>query len=90
MSTTSARPRRWKRIEYEQLIDRGMFQPGERLELLGGQLIVREPQGGAHALGIELVAEVLRKAFGATARVRVQPPIALDERARSPSRMCRS
>ena len=79
MSTASARTRRWKRIEYEQLIDRGIFQPGERLELIGGQLVVREPQGGAHALGIELVAEALREAFGATARVRVQLPIALDD-----------
>jgi Uma2 family endonuclease len=79
MSTASARTRRWKRVEYEQLIDRGIFQPGERLELIGGQLLVREPQGGAHALGIELVAEALREAFGTTARVRVQLPIALDE-----------
>ncbi len=79
MSTASAHTRRWKRIEYEQLIDRGVFQPGERLELIGGQLLVREPQGGAHALGIELVAEALREAFGAVARVRVQLPIALDD-----------
>jgi Uma2 family endonuclease len=79
MSTESAHIRRWKRVEYEQLIDRGIFQPGERLELIGGQLLVREPQGGAHALGIELVAETLREAFGTTARVRVQLPIALDE-----------
>jgi len=79
MSSARTRTRRWKRIEYDKLIDRGCFEPGERLELLGGQLIVREPQGGAHALGIELVAEVLREAFGATARVRVQLPIALDE-----------
>jgi Uma2 family endonuclease len=78
VSTASA-PRRWKRVEYEQLIDRGIFQPGERLELIGGQLLIREPQGGAHALGIELVAEALREAFGSAARVRVQLPIALDE-----------
>jgi len=79
MSTASARPRRWKRIEYERLIDRGIFQPGERIELIGGQLLVREPQGGAHALGVELVAEALREVFGVAARVRVQLPIALDE-----------
>jgi len=79
VSTTSTRTRRWKRIEYERLIDRGIFQPGERLELIGGQLLVREPQGGAHALGIELVAEALREAFGVAARIRVQLPIALDE-----------
>jgi Uma2 family endonuclease len=79
MSTASARARRWRRIEYEQMIDRGMFQPGERLELIGGQLLVREPQGGEHALGVELVGEALREPFGVAARVRVQLPIALDE-----------
>jgi Uma2 family endonuclease len=79
VSTASARTRRWKRTEYDQLIDRGIFQPGERLELLGGQLIVREPQGGAHALGVELVAEALREAFGPAARIRVQLPVALDD-----------
>ena len=61
------------------MIDRGIFHPGERLELVGGELVVREPQGGAHALGIELVADALEQAFGATARVRVQLPIALDD-----------
>ena len=79
MSTASARPRRWKRIEYEHLIERGIFQPGEPLELIGGQLVVREPQGGAHALGVELVVEALREVFAVAARVRVQLPIALDE-----------
>jgi len=30
---TRVRLRRWKRVEYERLIEVGMFQPGERLEL---------------------------------------------------------
>jgi hypothetical protein len=30
-----ARPRRWTRVEYERLIELGVFQPGERLELIG-------------------------------------------------------
>ena len=33
---------------------RGSFRPDERLELLGGQLVVREPQGSRHAVAIEL------------------------------------
>jgi Uma2 family endonuclease len=79
VSTTAARTRRWTRVEYDQLIDQGIFQPGERLDLIGGQLLVREPQGGAHAFAIELAAEALRAAFGSAARVRVQLPVALDE-----------
>jgi len=30
----SPRIRRWTRLEYDRLIDLGVFQPGERLELL--------------------------------------------------------
>jgi Uma2 family endonuclease len=40
-----AKTRRWTRVEYERLVELGVFQPGERLELLDGQLVVREPQG---------------------------------------------
>jgi Uma2 family endonuclease len=79
MKTTYPRTRRWTRFEYDRLIDKGMFQPGERLELLAGNLVVREPQGDPHTLAVELVNEALRTAFGPEWRVRVQLPIALDE-----------
>ena len=71
--------RRWTRREYERLIDLGVFQPDERLELIGGELTVREPQGGPHSLAMELSGDALRSAFGQRWRVRVQLPVALDE-----------
>jgi len=79
MKTTYARTRRWTRAEYDRLIDKRVFRPDERLELLAGQLVVREAQGDTHALAIELVNEALRTAFGPEWRVRVQLPVALDE-----------
>ena len=79
MSIGGARIRRWKRIEYERLIDCEVFQPGERIELIGGQLLIREPQSGPDAFAIELAADALRAAFGPSARVRVRLPIALDD-----------
>ena len=79
MQTTYPRTRRWTRAEYDRLIDKGVFQPDERLELLAGHLVVREPQGGPHILAIERLNEVLRVAFGPEWRVRVQLPIALDD-----------
>ena len=39
------RTKRWTRVEYERLIDLGAFAPEDRVELIGGQLVVREPQG---------------------------------------------
>ena len=52
--------RRWTRREYERLIDLGVFQPDERLELIGGELTVREPQGGPHSLAMELSGDGAR------------------------------
>ena len=41
--------RRWKRLEYERLVEQGTFH-GEHLELLDGLLVVREPQGSRELL----------------------------------------
>jgi hypothetical protein len=38
-------------LEYERLIDLGAFQPGDRVELVGGDLMVCEPQGTPHVTG---------------------------------------
>jgi Uma2 family endonuclease len=78
MKATYPRTRRWTRAEYDRLSELGMFQAGERLELLAGNLVVREPQGDPHTLAVELANEALRTAFGREWRVRVQLPIALD------------
>ena len=79
MTTIAVKTRRWTRVEYEKLVETGFFQPGEKLELLGGDLIVREPQATPHATGIRLAEEALRLAFGAEWDVRSQLPVALDD-----------
>jgi len=80
MQTFHPRTRRWTRIEYDRLIDKGIFQPGERLELLAGQLVVRDPQGTPHATGIRLVTRALREVFDEDRWiVDMQLPVALDE-----------
>ena len=73
------RARRWTRVEYERLIDLGVFQPGERLELLDGALVVREPQGSRHAAAIRKVLDAFRAAFGAAWQIDSQLPLALDD-----------
>jgi len=70
--------RRWTRAEYDRLIDLGIFQPGERLELLDGWLVLREPQGTEHSAAIRRVLDVLRLTLG-TWRIDSQLPIALDD-----------
>ena len=79
MTLSSVRTKYWTRVEYERLVDLGAFRPGERLELVGGALVVREPQGGPHATAVGLAEDALREAFGAGWTVRARSPIALDE-----------
>lgn len=71
--------KRWTRLEYDRLIEKGAFGPEDRIELLGGALVVREPQGSPHAMGIRMAEEALRRAFATGWDVRVQLPVALDE-----------
>jgi Uma2 family endonuclease len=75
----SAKTRQWTRLEYERLIKIGVFRPDERLELIAGELTVREPQGGPHSLAMEMVGDALRSVFGPGWRVRAQLPVALDD-----------
>jgi len=79
MATYPARTRRWTRAEYERLIDIGVFRADEPVELLGGELIVSEPQNSAHYTAIGLVEDALRAALEPGWLVRSQGPIALDD-----------
>jgi Uma2 family endonuclease len=80
MEAYPVRTRRWSRREYEQLVERGFFRCDERLELLDGLLLVKEPQSSSHMTALRLVEEALRIAFGAGWDVRAQGPVALDRR----------
>ena len=70
--------RRWTRAEYDRLIELGAFESGERLELIDGFLVVREPQGVRHSTGIRRVLAALRHALGPDWQIDSQLPLALD------------
>jgi Uma2 family endonuclease len=73
------RQRPIKRVEYERLTEQGFFDSDERVELLDGLLVVREPQHAPHATAVRLVVKALRAAFGPGWLVDSQLPIALDD-----------
>jgi len=70
--------RRWTRSEYDRLVKLGAFER-EPLELIGGQLIVAEPQSAYHASVIRTVDYVLRGVLPLGWIVSVQAPVSLDD-----------
>ena len=79
MADYETRTRRFTRAEYERLVELGAFQPDEAIELIGGELMVAEPQGAPHYTAIRKTAKALEAVFGPGWDVRTQGPIGLDE-----------
>jgi hypothetical protein len=72
--------KRWiTRAEFETLMATGVFAPEERLELLAGELVRREPAGTQHAVAVALVSEILARLVFPSMHMRVQLPLALGE-----------
>ncbi len=79
MNEAEGRLKRWKRVEYERLVEKGIFGPGDRVELIDGLLLVAEPQNSTHYTAVRLAEIALARAFGSGWDVRNQGPIALDD-----------
>jgi Uma2 family endonuclease len=88
MDEAGVRTRQWKRIEYDRLVEAEILGPEERIELLGGQMIVKEPQYSPHATAIQLVQGILTAAFGPGWSVRPQMPVALDDESEPEPDIC--
>ena len=78
MSIAAIQTRLWSRKEFERLVSAGLFQPEERLELVGGEILKMSPQGSGHATAVTLIENTLRAVFGTNNTIRVQMPLALD------------
>ncbi len=72
--------RHYSRTEYDRMIAAGVFHSEDRLELIDGEIITMTPQGSRHATAVQLVEDVLRDVFSSGFSIRVQMPLALDER----------
>lgn len=78
MSQPPLTVRRWRRLEYERLVDLGVFER-DPLELIGGQIFVAEPQSAYHAAAIRSVDYTLRALLPPGWIVSVQSPVSLDD-----------
>ena len=79
MSQWAQGTRRFTRAEYDRLIALEFLDEDEPIELLDGEMVVKEPQATPHATSVSLVHQALQRVFGAGWLVRAQLPIALDD-----------
>jgi len=82
------RLRRWSRGEYARLIDHGILDEDDPVELLDGLLLVKEPQHSPHRTAVLLTAKALERAFGEGWFVQTQSPIILDDRSEPEPDVC--
>jgi Uma2 family endonuclease len=72
------RRKHWTKDEYYRLGELGFFR-GQKVELIEGTLMVQSPQKPPHSNVVDVVAELLRDAFGKGYRVRCQLPVDLGQ-----------
>lgn len=67
----------WTIPKYHQMIEAGVLQPDDRVELLQGTLYRVSPKGIAHVIITRWIAEQLRECLGHRAYLLTQDPITL-------------
>lgn len=77
----SADPALWRlpRVRYDQMIEAGLFDSDDKVELLDGLLVAKEPQSALHSAAVMAGYQVLQRAFGRWYHVRIGAPVALDD-----------
>ena len=74
-------PALWRlpRIRYEQMVERGLLDSDDKVELLDGLLVVKEPQSALHSAATVACHRALQRAFGPRRHIRIGSPVALDD-----------
>lgn len=77
MGVASPQVRHWTCEEYLRMAEAVIFASGERVELIEGEIVVKEPQTPLHATGVVLAQEALRAHCGPGFDARPQLPLSL-------------
>ena len=72
-------PRRFTVEEYARMGEAGIFAPGERVELIEGEILAVSPQNRKHARRIAKLTSLLVRLFGDNHEIRVQLPLTLSK-----------
>lgn len=77
-------PGRYSVAQYFDLVDQGVLQPDDRVELLEGVVVVMSPKNPWHDTAVHMVFEALRRVAGDRAAVRCQSTLLLESSAPEP------
>ena len=79
MGLVNIKPRSFTVTEYAKMGEAGVFRPGERVELIEGEIVPMSPHNVPHASRIARLNTLFVRTFGETHEVRVQLPLTLGE-----------
>lgn len=68
-----------RRVEYDRLVELGVFDEDERIELLRGVLVKMSPQGSPHAWVVQVLNKLFTTGVGDRAIVRPALPFAASD-----------
>jgi len=71
-------PHRWTRQQYDQMIEVGILDEDDRVELINGEIVATRPVSPQRAVGICLILEALRSASLEGFLIRPRGPLAFD------------
>jgi Uma2 family endonuclease len=78
---TATLPRRLFTVqEYYQMVEAGILNPDERVELIEGEIVEMSPVDGPHIKRINDVTKLLNRSLGDQIEVSPQNPVRLDDR----------
>lgn len=77
--TVQSLRRRFTVDEYHKMMDAGIFQEDDRVELLDGEIHNMSPIDAVHAAMVKRLNQYLQQWLGTRAIVSVQDPVALDD-----------
>jgi Uma2 family endonuclease len=74
----------WTVEEYHRMGELGLFQSGERTELIAGQILLMSPKGALHVTALQLLGTILETELDGSALIRTQCGGVLDYADRHP------
>jgi Uma2 family endonuclease len=69
--------RKWSREEYLRLAKTGVLRPDERVELIGGEILLMSPQRNRHVAAVNRATKICERCFPQGFWVRVQASLAI-------------